>query len=244
MKKTLSFCLAATILCCTSITTIAHASTLNTDNPTKIEKSVKNLNKNIVSVGDKTKIKLNEVYVTVPYEKEDINVKYHETDTEVEAEITDKNTNNVLTTIGEEINNSNYRSLSSSSYYNKTVYSTVKLGPTKSRLYGVLNCYNYNNFRQIDSVEKTYWKPVSSGNWTLENTNSDGYVVNSTDPDGPGSSAVISGDANIQIITTSSTSGSFSITALESVGFTVTNSTGSTYYARIPIDKEFTYSLY
>jgi len=248
MKKTLSLCLAAAILCCTSITTTVHASTSKSTTSTQIEKSTKS-NDNIISVGDKTKIKLGEVYVTVPYEKEDISVKYNKTSKEIEAKIIDKNTKDVLTTIGEEIssNKSNVNTLlaasSAGSYYDKTVYADVKAGPTTSRLYGVLSCYSYDSFRQINSVKNTYWKPMTSGSWTLEDKSSSGYVVSSSTGK-PGTKAVIYGDANVVVTTTTSTTGSFSITALETAGFEVTNSSGSTYYARNPIDKEFTYSLY
>lgn len=187
-----------------------------------------------------TKIKLNEIYVTVPYDSDEIEISYELTETEVIAKIIDKQTGVILDTFGELIENDD---IQNRGYYYKTVYRDKKVGPATARLYSRLYCYNYNNFRQLNKVESTWWAEASSGNWVLERENSFSYISDANSS-GVGTKACIEGSANIVITTTSSTSGSFSIDALKSLGYSVSHAYGSTYYARTPIQFSYTYSLY
>lgn len=189
-----------------------------------------------------TKIKLYESYVSIPYNSQEITVDYESTEKEVRAIIKDKATNEIIDIFGELIPNSKELP-SARSYYKKTVYREKTVGPATSRLYAVLDCYNYNSFRQINGIDSTYWAEASSGNWVLERENSYGYIPNASSS-GAGTAATISGTANIVITTTKNTGGSFSLEALKKAGFTVEHSSGSTYYARTPITFEYTYSLY
>lgn len=191
-------------------------------------------------VTPETKIKLNEVYVTVPYDSNTIEVKHEINEYEATATIIDKQTGEVLDVFGELIENNN---IQPRGYYYTTVYRDKTVGPAKARLYARLYCYNYNSFRQLNKVDSTWWAEASSGNWVLERENTFGYVSNANSS-GVGTKAYIEGTANIVVTTTSSTTGSFSISALEKLGYEVSHAFGSTYYARTPIQFSYYYSLY
>ena len=185
-----------------------------------------------------TEIKLHTITTYLPYSENEIEVTYNYTDEEIQAIVTLIETGEVIDILGEEINNPNSRGT-----YHSTVYRTVTVGPCTSRLYAVLECYNYNNFRQINKVIDTYWSEASSGQWHLEREKSNGYIADKTSA-GVGTKATISGTANIVVTTTKTKVGQFSISSLEKNGFSVSHSTGSTYYARTPIEKSYTYSIY
>lgn len=185
-----------------------------------------------------TEIKLHLITTTVPYSADEIEITYNYTDEEVQAVVTSVETGEVLEVIGEEITNEKARGR-----YESRVYREHKVGPCTSRLYALLECYNYNNFRQINKVLDTYWTEASSGNWVLERDKSSGYIADPTSA-GVGTKAAINGTANIVITTTKSTTGEFSISSLKGFGYTVSNTSGSTYHARTPISKSYTYSLY
>lgn len=189
-----------------------------------------------------TKIKVYESYVTIPYNSNEIYVEYESNEEEVRAIIRDKDTGEIIDIFGEVISDSKELS-STRGYYKKTVYREKTVGPTTSRLYAVLDCYNYSSFRQINGIDDTYWSEASSGDWVLERDKSYGYVKDPSSS-GAGTAATISGTANIVITTTSNTSGAFSLESLKGFGFTVEHSSGSTYYARTPIEFDYTYSLY
>lgn len=191
-------------------------------------------------INSETKVKLNEVYVTVPYNSNDIEVEYENTEKEVVATIIDKKTGEVLESFGEVIENDG---IQPRGYYYTTVYREKKVGPATSRLYARLYCYNSNSFRQLNSVDSTWWAEASSGDWVLEREESHGYVSDANSS-GIGTTAHIQGTANIVITTTSETTGSFSIDALETLGYEVSHAFGSTYYARTPLYHSYYYSLY
>lgn len=186
-----------------------------------------------------TKIKLNTVYVTVPYAPNDIEVNYETTTKEVTATITNKYTGEVIDVLGELIENNKTRN----GYYYPTIYSDKSVGPTTSRLYSTLKCYSYSQFRQINAVQSTWWAEQNSGDWKLERETSFGTITDINNA-GVGTKVLIEGTANIVVTTTESTTGSFSISALEIFGFSVSHGYGTTYYARTPIQHHYYYSLY
>lgn len=197
-----------------------------------------------------TKIKLNDIFVTVPYASSSIDIKYATTATEVEATIIDKATGNILDVFGEVIEKEEDKekesllpmisTLADGSTFRRLVYRDKTVGPATSRLYCNLEIYTYGlSFRQINKVISTYWSEVSSGNWKLEREVCDAYMDAT-----PDTKVNVEGTANIVIETTSETTGSFSISALESFGYEVSHAVGSTYYARTPISFQYTYSVY
>jgi hypothetical protein len=194
-----------------------------------------------------TKVKLNTIFITVPYSPSSINVIHTRTSKAVEATIIDKSTGEVLDVLGEVIEQANKSLLQPSSpmtvsygsTYQSLVYRDKVVGPAKARLYTRLEIYTYGSFRQINKILDTYWSEASSGNWVLERESSYGYMDSI-----PDITAHIGGSSNIVITTTSNVSGGFSIEALESIGFQLSAGTGSTYYARKPIEFTYAYSVY
>lgn len=111
------------------------------------------------------------------------------------------------------------QSTSRNNYYSlHTIYKERKDGPAVTRLYTVVKLYSYGSFRQIESIENTYWTEESSGNWELQNPQASSI---STSGKFPTIEIETSGTATITVTTTSSVTGEFSISALKSVGYTV-----------------------
>lgn len=211
-----------------------------------------------------TKIKLHDIYVTVPYNENDIDIVYEISNVEVKAIINDKNTGKLLEVHGEYIqsieelpdeilselpNEIKLRALSerntidnmlarTGSYFNKVVYKDIAKGPCKARLYCDFKYYSEYNYRNLVSVNSTYWREVSSGDWILERETSNAQIV---DP----ANLLVYGGANITVTTSHTTTGEFSIEFLESLGYSVSHAVGSLYYARTTIDDfRYSYSLY
>lgn len=187
-----------------------------------------------------TKIKLDDLYVYTNYDPKDISIERQEKSNEVIATIKDKKTGKILEIFGEKSEPLRLEALHTDGYtFTHTLYKQVVKGPAKAGLYCVLEMYKDGSFGQINRIKNSYWKAESSGPWHLEDTQIDANM-----PTTPSTSATVYGSANMVVTTTSSTTGSFSISALESVGFSVSQSTGSTWYARLGIEASMDYSIY
>lgn len=191
-----------------------------------------------------SKIKIDEVYVTVPYSQDQIEVEYNETDYAVEVIIKDKESEEVLEVFGETKEKKDLKTIikkdgTKALEYGKTIYKDYKKGPVVARLYNDIDIWSSGSFREITSARKPYWREASSGTWKLERETCDNNFK------GPADKIKIWGGANIVITTTKTTTGEFSIKLLEDLGFSVSHATGSTYYARSTINRfKYTYSLY
>lgn len=210
-----------------------------------------------------TKIKLYDIYVTVPYDEKDIDVVYETSDVEVRAIINDAHTGEELEVHGEYIQSledmpdeilnelpeeiklraaavksDGEMSVLAGSYFNKVVYKDTVEGPCVARLYCDFKYYSEYNYRNIVSINSTYWREASSGDWVLERETSNAQIVDAA-------TLLIYGGANITVTTTSTTTGEFSLKFLEDCGYSVSNASGSTWYARTTIDDfRYSYSLY
>ncbi|MGL5381858.1 MAG: hypothetical protein ACRDD4_10120 [Culicoidibacterales bacterium] len=102
-------------------------------------------------------------------------------------------------------------------------------GPVKTTVEVVLELWSSGSFRQINRVLSH--KIFASGNssTTLEDKSTQ---VSSQTGAYPTSGVNISGSGVITQVTTTLTSGSFSLSALQSAGFTVSSSSGTTRYLR------------
>lgn len=211
-----------------------------------------------------TKIKLYDIYVTVPYDENDVDVVYEISDVEVRAIISDAKTGKILEVHGEYIQSieelpeeilnefpidiklravaekTNKRKVSATAggYFNKVVYKDKIEGPCTARLYCDFKYYSEYNYRNLVSINSTYWREASSGDWILERETSNAQIV---DP----ATLLVYGGANITVTTTQTTTGEFSVDFLEGLGYSVSHASGNLYYARTTIDDfRYSYSLY
>ncbi len=211
-----------------------------------------------------TKIKMHDVYVTVPYDEGDIDVVYEVSDYEVIVTIKDAVTGKTLESHGEyiptlqempdelldelpiEIKNkalaarSNGEEVSpmAGGYFNKLIFERCEKEPVVARLYCDFEYFYESNHRNLISIIDTFWAEESSGSWEIENEYSNARIV---DP----INLVVYGVAGIVITTTKTTTGEFSIGFLESLGYSISHSSGSNYHARELIDDfSYSYSLY
>lgn len=191
-----------------------------------------------------TKIKLHDISVSVPYKDSEITTTRIENDNKCEVVIKDKKTGKVLTTIGEMGTdqyplNKKVSTFAAGSTYQRIIYGDCTEDPVTARLYTNIEIYEYNSFRQINKVVSTWWAAITSGTWTLEDKYCSSYLDAT-----PGSVVSSQGTAVVQIVTSSSVSGQWSVSALKALGYSLTLQTGGNYYARKPISYAYSYSLY
>lgn len=177
--------------------------------------------------------------VTADRNINDICIKYSITDKYVEAIITDKNTDEFLESHKEvfeseinkkRLNNIIYRTLES----NHNVKPAIVKTTCRSEI------WSSGSFRQINKKTTNVKSvPGSSGNYVLQDK--DAYITTSKYP-ATSVSCNISG--NVVVTTTQSTTGQFSIDSLTGLGYNVSHSTGSTYYARKWYNTTVKFSLY
>ena len=185
-----------------------------------------------------SKIKLDNIYVNTEYKSENIIVDRSKTQNGIEVTVKDKMTGKVLDVWGEKKIKSTQISPDYVGTMDRLIYHDKTVGPIKTRLNAVLELYQYDSFVQINRVKEMYWEEMSSGNWNIQNGHTDSHMKST-----PGTSVDLSGTATAVITTTTSTTGSFSISALQQLGFTLQNSSGSTYYARKHLTDNFSYSV-
>lgn len=205
-----------------------------------------------------------DIYVTVPYDENDIDVVYETSDVEVRAIINDANTGKTIEVHGEYIPSAEdlpdeilnelpadvkmraiaeragigEMSIMAGDYFNKVVYKDKVEGPCRARLYCDFKYYSEYNYRNLVSINDTYWREASSGTWELERETSNAQIVDAA-------TLLVYGGANITVTTYLETTGEFSIEFLESVGYSVSHSAGNEYHARTTIDDfRYSYSLY
>ncbi len=186
-----------------------------------------------------TDIELEGIHLKIPFKESDISVEYNETSDEAEVEIYDKKTNELLATYGVIKELIQTRGV----YTQKTIYEQEIAGPTVSRLYTRLLIYNDGSFAQIESVSDTWWAEESSGNWELDNMSASTISITNSFPT---NEIETSGNATPTVETAYSATGSFSVSALEAVGFEVTGTSGTTVYMRLnpPLYSGYSYSIY
>ncbi|MHB0881518.1 hypothetical protein ACYCSE_18110 [Paenibacillus sp. SEL1] len=107
------------------------------------------------------------IYLTVL-----INIQRSENEKEVEINVTEKESGNVIYTVGElkESKTIKPQDITINGYETLTVYQDYKDGFVTARLYSVMSVYSSGLFGEISNVLETYWAPVSDGSWSLENT--------------------------------------------------------------------------
>ncbi|CCJ33650.1 MULTISPECIES: hypothetical protein [Caloramator] len=243
MKKIISFLLSLTLLLST---TIAFAAT--------------GANKVSDQGVNKSKLKIKDIYVTVPYDISEVKIERMQKDGYERVEIRDKKTGELIEAFGEKvvplINSSNSKDSksqflsqytvnliqsTSGDYSIHYVYKERKDGPAVTRLYTILTVYSYGSFRQIESVNDTYWTAESGGTWELVNPHA---TTISTSGSFPTIEIETFGTATIEVRTTLSAGGEYSISYLQSIGFSISYQIGSTYYLRKSISIGYTYSVY
>ncbi|WP_128578061.1 hypothetical protein [Geobacillus sp. JS12] len=196
------------------------------------------------------KVKLKNVFVDIHYDKSQVNLVRTEDQNSTKLHLVDKKSGKILETYGEIVQpleqvptKTNDASVASAAgtYSISTVYRERNDGPAVSRLSTQLYIYSYDSFRQINKVLNTWWSEASGGSWYLTRD-----VANTVSMTGsfPTTKVQTSGSATIEVKTSYSITGSFSISALKEAGFTYGYSSGSDIYYRKPINLGFVYSLY
>ncbi|MDU8675348.1 hypothetical protein [Paenibacillus polymyxa] len=117
-------------------------------------------------------IQLNTLYVDLPYSSDKYDIQRSESAKEVEINVTEKESGNVVYTVGElkESKTIKPQDITTNGYETRTVYQDYKDGFVTARLYSVMSVYSSGSFGEISNVLETYWAPVSDGSWSLENT--------------------------------------------------------------------------
>lgn len=230
MKKLLVGTLIATLAITSAPTTLVHAAEIQNDNSTEIQTSV---------ATPSTKIKLNTIYVTIPYKKADIKIdRTTRSDSTTEVTIYDKLTNQKLRSFTERDDKTLTRSATTSM---KFVTSSRHDGPVTTTLELQLSIWNEGSFRQINDVKGIKIIATSSGNTTLEDRS---CSWDTPDSKLPATSVSYAGSGTITGSATSSSGYKFSVSALESANFEVSGSSSSTYYYRKYVQISDSYSLY
>lgn len=121
-------------------------------------------------------------------------------------------------------------------YDTATVYHVKGVGAIKARLYTVLSVWHGGSFTQINSIKNHYWEEGSSGPWRLESEHSSAISASGKFPT---ITVRTTGTAVVTVTTTSS--GDFSVSALEILGFSVSH--GGEYNARKSINLGYNYSV-
>ncbi|OMF75026.1 hypothetical protein BK143_01175 [Paenibacillus peoriae] len=117
-------------------------------------------------------VQLNTLYVDLPYSSDKYDIQRSENEKEVEINVTEKESGNVIYTVGElkESKTIKPQDITTNGYETRTVYQDYKDGFVTARLYSVMSVYSSGSFGEISNVLETYWAPVSDGSWSLENT--------------------------------------------------------------------------
>lgn len=183
----------------------------------------------LATEGENTKIEIDTLNVIVPYNINEIEVIKEENSQETRVTIIDKATSEIIRVVGE-------LKPKSRSYYNRTLYEEYTNGPCVSRLYADFYMYGEGSFHEIVDVTATYWKTASSGGWTLEEKHS-GYTKMKPNK------FEIYGNATIEVASTSSMGIDFGFDFFDDLGFSMSGSKTSTWYAREIIDGGFVYEI-
>lgn len=202
------------------------------------EKEDVSIKENIVSAieDNTTKVQIGEIFVTLEYNEDDIIIERKATKNNIsEIHIIDKDTNTLLESYTEEIVKINKNT--SHHFINKHRYD----GPIKTTLETVVDLYSSGSFRQINSIVGCKIFASSSSATTLEDksaraTSSTGVF--------PTTKINMSGSGVITGTATKTSGVDFSIEALKSAGFTISNQTSTTWNYRKPVSMSYSYSLY
>lgn len=185
--------------------------------------TLKSFNPDLINTTD---IQLDMLIVNVDKNINDITVEHNKTEDYVEAIIKDKNTGEVLDTYREIFEQEKPGTRSNIIY--RTLERDYPVKPAIVKTTCRAEIWTSGSFRQINKKPTNVSSvPGNSGNYVLQDRGA--YITTSKYP---ATSVACNINGNVVITTTSSTSGSWSISALESLGFSVSHSTGSTYHAR------------
>lgn len=188
---------------------------------------------------DTTDVKLDMLVVNVDKNINEINVEHNITDEYIEAVITDKKTGEFLESY-KEIFESDVNKERSNNIIYRTLEKNYSVKPAIVKTTCRAEIWSSGSFRQINKKPTNVNSvPGNSGRYVLQDK--DSYITTTKYP-ATSVSCNISG--NVVITTTSSTTGEFSIEALKGLGFSVSNSTGSTYHARKWYNTTISFSLY
>jgi len=193
------------------------------------------------------KVKLKNVFVEIPYDQSEFEFLKTESQNSVKVDVVDKETGKVLETYGEIVEptvkafKENATMAATSSYSVSTVYRQRTDGPAVSRLSTQLNIYSSGSFRQIQGILNTWWSEATGGSWYLTREVASAVSMTGSFPT---TKVQVSGSATIEVKTSHSISGEFSISALQSAGYSYGYTSGSEVFYRKPISLGFQYSLY
>lgn len=183
-----------------------------------------------------TKVQIGDLFVTLEYNEDDIIIERKATKNNIsEIHIFDKDSNKLLESYTEEVVKINKNT--SHHFINRHRYD----GPIKTTLETVVDLYSSGSFRQINSIIGCKIFASSSSSTTLEDTSARATSATGKFPTtkiNMSGSGVITGRASI-------TSGvDFSVEALKSAGFTISNKTAINWHYRKPVTMSSSYSLY
>lgn len=193
------------------------------------------------------RFKLKNFYITIPYNQIEEKIVKKEEPNSARIEVVSKQTGEVIRAYGEIVEDivgseySIFNILLAGTYQLITVYEERTDYVCTSRLSTQMIVYTNGSFRQINEVTDTWWSPVSSGPWYLINTQSNSISRTGSFPT---SSIETEGSAVIEVKTSSSIGGDFSISALGIAGFSFDRQIGLDWYFRKPTSIEYVYSLY
>ncbi|SEG50939.1 hypothetical protein [Paenibacillus sp. UNC499MF] len=190
------------------------------------------------------KVKLNEMFVKIFYDKAKAKLVKEVNPDSVVVKVVDIATGNTIERYGELIESrQGVQSITDPDSRIVTTFQDRTDGPSTSRLTTQLNVYTKGSYRQINGILSTAWSEASSGSWTLENRVANTISTN-TGSVFPTTQINSSGTATVTVKTTSTTTGSFSVGFLKECGFSYAHTSGKDQYYRKPIQLSFFYSLY
>ena len=203
------------------------------NNETKVENIGidNNVRKNI-SDNSMTDIKLNNLIITSEHPLETINVELVDTENKVIANVYSKGTSDLIESFSEEKAPNNLLQRAATSTYNSTVSARYRVGSSSSSIYVIayanVNISAGTGWAQINKKPSSIWQsPDSSGNWVLKNKNQS--VRTTTFPT---TNMGLNIQGLVEISKSVSSSMGLSFKFLNDVGFDMSGTVSSNWYAR------------
>lgn len=203
------------------------------NNETKVESIGidNNVRKNI-SDNSMTDIKLNNLIITSEHPLETIDVELIDTENKVIANVYSKGTSDLIESFSEEKAPNNLLQRAATSTYNSTVSARYRVGNSRSSIYVIayanVNISAGSGWAQINKKPSSIWQsPDSSGNWVLKNKNQS--VRNTTFPT---TNMGLNIQGLVEISKSVSSNMGLSFKFLNDVGFDMSGSVSSNWYAR------------
>lgn len=111
------------------------------------------------------RIRIDEIYTDLGVPSDSVYVTREVFDGKTVVSVFDKESNEYLFGFEEESTNPNARG-----YYTTTISKTTSSNGAEAKLQMVLECYNYNSYRQINKITSTKWIAVSGSILEAEQT--------------------------------------------------------------------------